>query len=214
MSTTLEVLYEDPALIAVAKPAGSLVVPGRGPSEGEPLVRLVGRRCGGVAFAVHRLDREVSGVVLFAKTAAAHRALCREFETRRVHKRYLAAVRGRLEGEGRIDKPLREFGSGRVGVDPRGKESLTRWRVLRALKEATLTELEPTTGRRHQLRVHLYAIGHPIIGETRYGTAAPDAPRLMLHALELELRSPLGRPLKLRAEPPPDFAAVLKSLEP
>jgi len=113
-----------------------------------------------------------------------------------------------------VDRPLREFGSGRVGVDPSGKPSLTRFKVLQTFKGATLIEVEPSTGRRHQIRVHLYALGHPVLGDTRYGDPRPvgGAARLMLHALRLELEFPPGRPLRIGCEPPEDFRRSLDAL--
>lgn len=176
-------------MVAVDKPAGQLVIPGRGAAEGECLKDQVARHVGAPVFVVHRIDQETSGVVLFAKHAAAHKALCLQFERRGVKKVYLARVLGRLEGEGVIDKPIREFGSGRMGVDRRGKASRTRWRSREPGDASSLIECEPLTGRRHQIRVHCYSIGHPILGDTRYGSPRPvgGADRLMLHAWKLSL---------------------------
>jgi tRNA pseudouridine32 synthase / 23S rRNA pseudouridine746 synthase len=135
---------------------------------------------------VHRLDKEASGIILFAKNASMHQYLNIRFGERAVKKSYLALVFGELqEPSGNIKKRLREFGSGRMGVDDaRGKESFTAFQVLKQLSGYTLLRLLPTTGRRHQLRVHLYSIGHPIVGDTRYGDKALQQgfPRLMLHA--------------------------------
>lgn len=164
---------------------------------------------GSKAFIVHRLDRETSGLVIFARTADAHRDLSRQFEERRVTKRYLALVTGHVVGRsGELTQPLREFGSGRVAVDLMGRNALTRWQLRERLPEADLLELQPVTGRRHQIRVHCYAMGHPVLGDTRYGDPRPvgGAPRLMLHARELLLSDGL----RLVADPPPDFVAVLK----
>lgn len=207
---SVEVVYEDEAVLALNKPAGAASIPGRG-DVGEPLSAAAARHVGGKIFVVHRLDLEASGLIVFAKNAAAHRLLCSQFESRRVGKTYLALVLGRLEGEGLIDSPLREFGSGRVGASPSGKPSQTRWKATRACAGATLLEVSPLTGRRHQIRAHLYGLGHPILGETRYGRPVPvgGAPRLMLHALSLSLRGPKG-PLDLKAEPAADFIAVLE----
>lgn len=170
------------------------------------------RALGGKIFVVHRLDREASGLMIFAKDAASHRLLCGLFERREVHKRYAALVMGRLAEDGVVDRPLREFGSGRTSVDPQGKESLTRYKVVEPFKNATLLEVSPVTGRRHQIRAHLYAIGHPILGDTLYGKQRPvgGAPRLMLHALEASFELEAGKPLTLRVEPPDDFADALK----
>lgn len=204
----LQVLFEDERLIAVAKPAGQAVAPGGGVDAADTLQADVAAHIGSKAFLVHRLDRETSGVIVFAKTGEAHRELSRQFEERQVTKRYLALVDGHVEGRsGEIGEPLREFGSGRVGVDPKGREAVTRWSLRERLADADLLEVQPITGRRHQIRVHCYAIGHPILGDTRYGDARPvgGAPRLMLHATELDLADGL----RLAAEPPPDFVEVL-----
>jgi 23S rRNA-/tRNA-specific pseudouridylate synthase len=147
-------------------------------------------------------------VIVFARTAEAHRELSRQFEERLVTKRYLALVQGHVEGRsGEIREPLREFGSGRVGVDPNGREAMTRWKLRERLPDADVLEVEPLTGRRHQIRVHLYSIGHPIMGDTRYGSPRPvgGAPRLMLHAADLTLADGT----RLAAELPDDFASVL-----
>ena len=204
----LRVLYEDERLIAVAKPAGQAVAPGGGVVATETLQAEVAAHIGARAFLVHRLDRETSGLIVFAKTAEAHRELSRQFEERQVTKRYLALVEGQVEGRsGEIDQPLREFGSGRVGVDPKGRDAVTRWSLRERLADADLLELEPITGRRHQIRVHCYSIGHPILGDTRYGNPRPvgGAPRLMLHALELVLADGTA----LQADPPSEFADEL-----
>ena len=211
MSTNeLTVVYEDERLVAVAKPAGQAMAAGGGVDAAYALQAQVAAHMGSKALLVHRLDRETSGVVVLARTAEAHRAVSRQFEERQVTKRYLALVSGHAAARsGEITEPLREFGSGRVGVDPHGREATTRWKLRERLREADLLEVEPLTGRRHQIRVHCYAIGHPILGDTRYGYPRPvgGAPRLMLHAAELLL--PDG--VRLTAEPPPDFVEVLEA---
>jgi tRNA pseudouridine32 synthase/23S rRNA pseudouridine746 synthase len=208
MVSALEVLFEDERLIAVAKPAGVAVAAGGGVAPEETLQAQVDSHIGAKAYIVHRLDRETSGVMVFAKTAESHRHLSLQFQGREVKKRYLALVGGHLEGrEGTITAPIREFGSGRVGVDPQGKEANTRWEVRERLQGADLLEVTPLTGRRHQIRVHLYSIGHPILGDRRYGADRPvgGAPRLMLHATELIL----ANGLRVVAATPPDFAPVV-----
>jgi tRNA pseudouridine32 synthase/23S rRNA pseudouridine746 synthase len=205
-----KVLHEDERLIVVNKPAGQATAPGGGIGEGESLQEQVAEHLGARAFLVHRLDRGTSGVIVFAKTVESHRRLSRQFEDRAVSKRYLAVVEGHVTGRGgSIAQPLREFGSGRVGVDPAGKEATTMWALRKRLPDVDLLEVRPITGRRHQIRVHLYYIGHPILGDTRYGTDRPvsGAPRLMLHASELAL--PDG--LAVRAEPPLDFVEALEA---
>lgn len=206
----IEVVFEDERVLALCKPAGVSSIPGRG-DIGEPLSVAAARRAGGKVFVVHRLDLEASGLILFAKDAAAHKLLCAQFEARSVSKLYLALVLGALPGGGLIDSPLKEFGSGRVAASPQGKPCRTRWRCRSSFAGSTLIEASPLTGRRHQLRAHFYGLGHPILGDTRYGRPRPvgRAPRLMLHALALSLQGPCG-PLSLRAEAPGDFIAVLE----
>jgi tRNA pseudouridine32 synthase/23S rRNA pseudouridine746 synthase len=187
-ASAIETLFESEALLAVNKPEGISSIPER--DLGVPSVRRVleGAR-GETLFVVHRLDKEVSGVLLFAKNAVAHRELSIAFEQRRVEKRYLAVVHGRIEkDELVIDAPLREYGSGRMGVDPRGKPSRTRVRVIERAPSTTLVEVRPETGRRHQIRAHLYSEGHALVGDSRYGdTKKNQGGRLMLHASRLVL---------------------------
>jgi tRNA pseudouridine32 synthase/23S rRNA pseudouridine746 synthase len=186
----IETLFEDEAILAVNKPEGLASIPERDLSI--PSVRRVlEQERGASLFVVHRLDKEVSGLLLFAKTASTHRELSLAFEQRRVDKRYVAVVHGRVErDELVIDAPLREYGSGRMAVDPRGKPSLTRVTVVERAARHTLVEVKPETGRRHQIRAHLYAEGHALVGDTRYGDApSADENRLMLHAFRLGLPS-------------------------
>jgi RluA family pseudouridine synthase len=200
------VLLEDEEIVAAEKPAGVPTIAGRG-DVGEPLTSRLERALGRKLWVVHRLDLDASGLVVLAKTAAAHARLCAAFERRGVRKSYLALVEGAVTGNGESDAPLREFGSGRVAASPKGKPSLTRYAPLTEGRGCTLLKVEPVTGRRHQIRVHLYGAGHPILGDRLYGAPRPvgGEPRLMLHALALELP---GLPA-LRCPPPPDFAEVL-----
>ena len=206
---SLAVIHEDERLIAVSKPTGQLVIFGRGDLK-ETLKDQVALHTGGKVFVVHRLDRQASGLVLFAKDAVMHRSLCSQFESRQVHKIYLALVLGSVEGEGIVERPIRAFGSGRMGISDDGKPSLTRYRVRERFSGATLLEVEPVTGRRHQIRVHLYATGHPLVGDSLYGENKPvaGARRLMLHSLEISFKA--DKPLKLRAQPGDDFMEVLE----
>ena len=162
---------------------------------------------GGVIFVVHRLDKEASGVVLFAKDADAHRALNGAFERREVIKTYRAWVLGAVMHDRTVNQPLKEFGSGRMGVTRRGRPSITAYRVLETHPEASLLDVSPRTGKRHQIRVHLYSVGHPILGDPLYGSPLPvgGATRLMLHATALSVDTPETGPLTVSCEPPPDF---------
>lgn len=207
------VLYETDDYLAVDKPEGvvSINEAGRG-----GLPELLKDVFPGKLYPVHRLDRGASGVIVFAKNAAAHRHLNGEFDRREVQKTYLALVDGAVaSNHGQINAPIREFGSGRMGVDPkRGKPSSTEWKIAKRLDGATLLRVSPSTGRRHQIRVHLYHIGHPILGDLRYGDRARQElfPRLMLHALTLEFALPSGERVTVEAPPPPSFEAVVAGL--
>jgi len=213
MDLSGRIVHTDERLIGVDKPSGMASVPG-GP--GPSLQELVVAHLGAPVFIVHRLDRGTSGIIVFARDRAEHRRLSLLFESREVHKTYLAAVHGHLDDtEGLVDLPLRTFGSGRVGVASDGKPARTRYRLRERLANADLLEVMPETGRRHQVRVHLNAVGHPVLGDAVYGP--PPRPvggigRLMLHALELELPRPDGGPLRLRAAPGPDFQDALEAL--
>ena len=185
----MRVLHADDRLVVIDKPAGLLSVPGRTePDCASARVQALYPD----ALVVHRLDQATSGLLLFARGLDAQRDLSADFAERRIDKLYVAVVAGHLEGEGLIDLP--------VGADwpnrPRrqvdlehGKPSQTRWRVLAPEGGHTRVALKPLTGRTHQLRVHLAAIGHAILGDTLY--AQPDlataSPRLLLHASELRL---------------------------
>lgn len=210
------ILHLDADLVAVAKPEGLASIPERDLQAGSARQELEAELRQKL-FTVHRLDKEVSGVLLFARTAAVHQHLNAQFLARAVHKSYLLLALGRLEQpEGLIEAPIREFGSGRSAVDPvSGKPSATAWCVLRHFDQTALVEARPRTGRRHQLRVHFYSIGHPIAGDLRYGVRREQQrwPRLMLHAASIEFTTPAGVTLSLTAPPPPSFQAVLTLLE-
>lgn len=210
----MRILYENDDLLAVDKPEGLASIPA-GEGQASLLARLSADRAERL-YVVHRLDKEVSGVVLFARHAAAHRFLNAQFATRAVDKTYLALVHGTPAADSlSIDAPLREFGSGRVGVDTaRGKPSLTQVAVVERLGGYALLHVHPVTGRRHQIRVHLYSIGHPLVGDRRYGDRAAQIayPRLLLHSLRVALRLPDGAPLTIEAPPPPSFTTILDRL--
>ena len=190
-------VHLDPELLVVNKPAGLLTVPGRGTDKADCLAARV-MACWPDALVVHRLDMATSGLVLFGRGAAMQRALSMAFEARAVHKRYVAVVAGQvLSDSGEIDLPLIADWPNRPRqiVDLlHGKPSLTRWRVTKRDRHAGTTRLQltPVTGRTHQLRVHLAAIGHPILGDALYAPPswAAAAPRLLLHAELLTLQRP------------------------
>ena len=212
------VLHADDWLLVVDKPAGMLSVAGRGPA-GEDCLHARLRQAWPDALVVHRLDMATSGLMVFARGERAQRILSIAFAARAVDKRYVAIVAGKPEpantdGEGwaTIELPLAADWPARPRqkVDAAsGRPSLTRWRVareaLRAREGGTRLELQPVTGRSHQLRVHLAAIGHPILGDALYapGPIAGAAPRLLLHAQSLALAHPAdGRPRVWRCDAP------------
>ena len=202
----LDLIYRDESLIVVNKPAGLLAVPGRGADKQDCVASRVQAEFPD-ALVVHRLDMATSGLLLFARGTEMQRLLSRRFRERAVQKRYVAMVAGRLEPlSGKIDLPLicDWPNRPRQKVDHEsGKPSLTRYRILAhdAATDTTRVELEPVTGRTHQLRVHLAAIGYPILGDVLYEGRAAE--RLMLHACSLNFIHPLGsEPLFLASEPP------------
>ncbi|MDP3700829.1 MAG: RluA family pseudouridine synthase [Hylemonella sp.] len=208
-------LHADDALLVLDKPAGLLAVPGRG-ADKQDCASTRAQALWPDALIVHRLDMATSGLLLMARGAAMQRTLSMAFESRSVHKRYVALVAGHVlppaADWGEIDLPLMGDWPNRPRqrVDAQGKPSLTRWRVLAHDTDAqgrpqTRLELEPVTGRTHQLRVHLQAIGHPILGDALYADEDSRArsPRLLLHAGELALTHPVtGEALHWHSPPP------------
>lgn len=202
----IPVLHRDAHLLVVDKPAGLLTVPGKGPDKADCLIARLRADHPGIRL-VHRLDTDTSGVIVFALTPAAQAHLGRQFEHRRTGKTYVARLWGRLApDEGLVDLP--------IGVDwpnrPRqhvtetGRPAQTGWRVLASSDAETRVALTPLTGRSHQLRVHMAALGHPILGDPLYADGLARAfPRLMLHATELTLLHPDGGArVAFRSEPP------------
>jgi len=214
--TPLQILYADDSLLVLNKPSGLLSVPGRGEDKQDCLSRRA-QFLYPDALVVHRLDMATSGLMLMARGAAMQRALSQQFERREVHKRYVAMVDGWLtpastaDGWSLIDLPIAVDWPHRplriIDADS-GKPSQTRWRSL-AFDEAansSRVELEPLTGRSHQLRVHLLALGHPILGDALYAPEAVLArsPRLLLHACALRLAHPATGAM-LSFQSPPEF---------
>jgi tRNA pseudouridine32 synthase/23S rRNA pseudouridine746 synthase/23S rRNA pseudouridine955/2504/2580 synthase len=173
--TELRVLHEGAGLLVVAKPAGVLVIPGRGeggPSLREQLEEQLRRK----VFVVHRLDRDTSGVLVFALDAERHRALSQAFESGQVRKRYRALVEGRVDEPRLVDAALVPARKGRMRVarpGESGKASRTRIRPVESFARASLVEAEPLTGRTHQIRVHLLEMGHPLLVDHQYGRSEP-----------------------------------------
>lgn len=200
-------LYSDAELVVVHKAAGETVVPAASAPPAGCLQARVATALGQRAWVVHRLDRETSGVVAFALTAAAHRALSMAFEQRAVHKTYRAIVTGvPAPPHGAIDVALHAARRGKTRPAAAGeagaREARTRYQVERTWRRddaaVALVRLHPETGRHHQVRVHLRAIGHPILGDDVYGRGGPawraalPVPRLALHAAALDLPHPSG----------------------
>ncbi len=210
----LTVLYADEALLVLDKPSGLLSVPGRGESKQDCLSARAQAQYPD-ALVVHRLDMGTSGLMVMARGVAPQRALNQAFANRSVSKRYVAVVDGQLapplQSWGIIDLPIMldwPHRPRRIIDEQHGKPSVTHWRVLshNASDGTTRIELEPLTGRSHQLRVHLLALGHAIVGDTLYGNARVQAmaSRLLLHACALELCHPVSaKPMRFIS--PEDF---------
>ena len=193
-------LFEDAHFLVLEKPSGLLSVPGRGPDKQDCLSKRV-QAVYPEALIVHRIDQDTSGLLLMARGIEAQRRMQRLFENRQVDKRYVAIVSGQPtqntpdeEGWQRIEGPILLDWERRPIhiIHPDGKPSQSRWRLLQAATDRSLLELEPITGRTHQLRVHMQSIGHPILGDSLY--APPElramSPRLMLHARDLAFTHP------------------------
>lgn len=192
----LVILHDDHEVLLVDKPSGLLSVPGKGPELTDCLIARV-QAVFPMALLVHRLDRDTSGVMIFALTPHAQRHLGLQFEKRQTKKTYVARVWGKLaEKTGTVDLPLIVDWPNRPlqMVDhENGKQAVTDWRVIGTKDNETRVRLMPRTGRSHQLRVHMLALGHPILGDPFYASgAAADYPRLMLHSQTLQFRHPDG----------------------
>lgn len=203
----LQILHQDHELLAVDKPSGLLSVPGKGEHLADCLLARV-QAVFPEALLVHRLDRDTSGVMVFALSPHAQRHLGLQFEKRQTRKTYLAEVAGEVaEREGRVDLPLIVDWPNRPlqKVDfEEGREAITEWKLLRRRQDRSRLRLMPKTGRSHQLRVHMREIGHPILGDPFYGPETLErADRLMLHAHQLRLRHPDGGKGIAFTAPPP-----------
>ena len=192
----LVILHDDHEVLLVDKPSGLLSVPGKGEHLADCLMTRV-QAAFPTALLVHRLDRDTSGVMIFALTPHAQRHLGLQFEKRQTKKTYVARVWGEMQQKtGTVDLPLIVDWPNRPKqmVDhENGKPAVTDWRVVRAAKGESRVRLMPKTGRSHQLRVHMMSLGHPILGDPFYATGeARDYPRLMLHSETLQFRHPDG----------------------
>jgi len=218
----LAIVFEDDALIVIDKPAGLVVHPGAGVPDRTLMNGLLAHcpALAGVPRAgiVHRLDKDTSGLLVVAKTVEAQASLVRQLESRSMRRVYLAVVQGDPPTSGQIDAPVGRDTRARtrMAVTRRGKDALTRYRVLERYGHAALVECRLESGRTHQIRVHFQHIRHPLVGDnvyrrgTRHGIAFP---RQALHAVELSLEHPRsGKTMTWHAEPPADFQKLLKSL--
>jgi 23S rRNA pseudouridine1911/1915/1917 synthase len=202
---TLQVLYEDDALIFIDKPPG-VVVQQRMHEPGEPFLHDLVEKLAGPVFLMQRLDRGTSGVIFFSKRSDINVRLTRQFERKRIRKRYLALCEGELAEPQTIDAPLLRTGAIKFGVRDGGKRAVTHLVPLESTPHGSAVAIDLETGRTHQIRVHLAAIGHPLAGDWLYGER--NAVRPMLHAAELEMTHPLtNEPLRVAAPVPEDFRA-------
>ncbi|MEJ2154493.1 MAG: RluA family pseudouridine synthase [Desulfobacteraceae bacterium] len=207
----LTLLHQDSELVIADKPSGLLSVPGRGPDKQDCVVNRVKEFLPDIIAqpAVHRLDMYTSGIMLLARTRNAHRELSRQFEQRRVHKRYVALVQGVInetEGEIRLAFRLAPDNRPYQVYDPiQGKPGITRWKRLGVEGSFTRIEFTPLTGRTHQLRLHAAhpkGLGAPIVGDRLYGDGKEGGP-MCLHASRIAFHHPKdGRPFKITSEIP------------
>ena len=219
----MKIIHEDDRLIVLDKPAGLSVLPDGWEKESQYLVRLLEDRYGKI-YVVHRLDKITSGVIVFARDAETHRALNIRFENHEAQKTYHAIVEGNPKWEEKVAKhPLRANVGHKHRTmvdDKRGKPSETRFRVIKRYQarteqgrsEAALVEAKPMTGRTHQIRVHAYALGHPLVEDVLYGSRDRyGIPRPMLHAQTLSLIHPATKErVKFSAPHPGDFEDAIK----
>ena len=235
MKAKYELLHEDTDLVIVNKPSGVLSIPDRFDATRWNLQQILAEKYGEI-FTVHRLDKETSGVICFARNEEAHRNLSMQFEQREVEKIYYALVEGRLAKKGEIDAPIAYHPhiKGKMLTNKRGKASLTLYKSLEHFKNYTLAEANIKTGRMHQIRVHFSSINHPLAIDSMYGRKGefrlseikrkrynigreqeerPLMSRTTLHAHRLRINHPTsGERLLFEAPLHKDFNAVLKQL--
>jgi RluA family pseudouridine synthase len=214
------VVHEDDAILVYDKPAGLQVVQGDG-KKGVNLAELVAGHCA-EAEPVHRIDSDTSGLVVFGKTREAREALLEAFKAHEVDKRYLALVRGQPRPDGVHKSYFVKVAAGtgferwESGSGEGAKEAITRWKLVEKVGFwGALVEVRPETGRHHQIRIHMAELGHPLVGDTRYGDRKDRVTvgRHMLHASEIELVHPVtGRKMTLKARLPDDFRAAIEAL--
>lgn len=229
------IIFENDRFVAVNKPAGMLTIPDRYDETLVSLYKILEKRYQKI-FIVHRLDRETSGLILFAKDEAAHKYLSQLFENRNVEKFYCGIIRGSLQNKkGIIDEPIAEHpAKGMMVIDKKGKASVTEYEVMEDYGLYSLMKFKIQTGRTHQIRVHMKHLGHPIVCDEIYGSAQPillssfkkkyklskhdetERPilnRLALHSYQLKFTDVSGIPHDLKAELPKDIRAFLQQLK-
>jgi len=236
MKNKLDIIFEDDHLIAINKPSQLLVIPDRwDPNKPSLFAMLQHRYPDTKIYVVHRLDQDTSGVILFAKSAAAHKHLNQQMEHREVEKIYFALVDGEIKEDGVVDLAIdTDRGKkGKAAIHKKGKESETEYQIVEQFKGYTFLKVIPKTGRTHQIRVHLQAIGHPLIIDPLYGNSEPiflsnlkrkyrfksdqeERPlidRLTLHAAEICFAHPMtGEKMRISAEIPKDMRILLNML--
>jgi RluA family pseudouridine synthase len=213
----VKIIYEDNHLLVVDKPAGLSVLPDGWEKDSEYLVKVLEEKYERI-FIIHRLDKITSGVMVFALDAETHRALNIQFESHEAQKTYHAIVEGNPKWEEKVAKHPLRLNVGhkhRTMVDNKnGKPSETRFRIIKRYPESALVEAKPMTGRTHQIRVHAYALGHPLVGDPLYGAQGYyPITRPMLHAQSLSFIHPVtNERVKFSIPHPPDFEDAIKNL--
>jgi len=236
MKNQASIIFEDDQLVLINKPAGLLSIPDRFKPERENLQDLLKKRFGRI-WTVHRLDRETSGMICFARNPDAHKILSLQFQDQEVEKRYLALVDGVLDPkDGHIEKAIAyaASGGGKMQINAKGKPSFTSYRTLESFKNFTLAEVKIQSGRTHQIRVHFQSIGHPLAVDELYGKRnalflseikgrsyrlgkdqeeRPLMRRCSLHAAQLSFQHPKTKEgVDFEAPLPKDFKALINQL--
>jgi 23S rRNA pseudouridine1911/1915/1917 synthase len=233
---TIDILYEDDDMVIVNKPSGLLVIPDRFDSNAASLNKLLEQKTGQKIWVVHRIDRDTSGVICFAKNEESHRYLSKVFQEHEIGKYYIGLVNGRMiPEEGRIEKAIVEhsYVKGKMTVAKKGKASLTDYKVLEQWPLYSLVEFQIHTGRTHQIRVHSQSVGHPIVADELYGDGKgfylsaikkkyrlsdneeaerPLLSRLALHAHKLTFKKMNGEEISVKAPLPKDIKACVAQL--
>ena len=234
-SQQIDLLYNDDYFLIADKPSGIAVIPERYKSDKLDFKQLLEKQLGISLFIVHRIDKDTSGLVIFAKTAEAHKELNTLFEQHKIDKTYLTLVHGVLEGEsGEIDNPIATHPSkSKMIVHPKGKEAYTSFKVIQQFRHAAYLEVKIKTGRTHQIRVHFASVGHPLLIDPLYGTGSffflssikkgykkteeeerPILARLSLHASSLSFTHPFTKTVINATSPlPKELSLAIQLLE-